>query len=149
MSKIFAVLGLFLMSHFVAKAQFEDTLLIARNTNFLKDLLKKEGNIYPFYVSNQGILPTTYKYSQNKAQCVIKTQKDLFVFIDWTGILYKAINITDSLITFKRIDSTVNLNYNGGGSVYLHQNQIHVLVVIHVLRIIQFHFQTHMEIHCF
>jgi hypothetical protein len=126
MSKIFAVLGLFLMSHFVAKAQFEDTLLIARNTNFLKDLLKKEGNIYPFYVSNQGILPTTYKYSQNKAQCVIKTQKDLFVFIDWTGILYKAINITDSLITFKRIDSTVNLNYNGGGSVYLHQNDIHV-----------------------
>jgi hypothetical protein len=126
MRKIFAVLILFIISHFAARAQHEDTLLIARNTDFLKDLVKREGNVYPFYVSSQGILQTTYKHSQKKAQYVIKTPKDLFVFIDWTGILYKAIDFTDSLITFKRIDSTINLNYNGGGSVYVHQNEIHI-----------------------
>jgi hypothetical protein len=126
MRKIFAALGLFIFSHFVAKAQHEDTHLVARNSRFLKDLVKREGNVYPFYVFNQGILQTTYKHSQKKGQCVIKTPKDLFVLIDWTGILYKAIDFTDSLITFKRIDSTINLNYNGGGSVYVHQNEIHV-----------------------
>lgn len=126
MSKIVIVLGFFLISHFIAKAQHEDTLLIAPNTNFLKDLLKREGNVYPFSGSNQGILKTTYKHSQKRGQYVIKTPKDLFIFLDWTGILYKAIHFTDSLITFKRIDSTINLNYNGGGSVYLHQNEIHV-----------------------
>jgi hypothetical protein len=126
MRKIFAVLSLFIISHFAAKAQHEDTLLIARNTDFLKDLVKRDGNVYPFSGSNQGILKTTYKHSQIRGQYVIKTLKDLFLFIDWTGILYKAIDFTDSLITFKRIDSTINLNYNGGGSVYVHQNEIHV-----------------------
>jgi hypothetical protein len=126
MSKIVAVLGFFLISHFDAKAQHEDTLLFAPNTNFLKDLIRREGNVYPFSGLHQGILRTTYKHSQKRGQYVIKTPKDLFVFLDWTGILYKAIHFTDSLITFKRIDSTINLNYNGGGSVYLHQNEIHV-----------------------
>lgn len=126
MRKIFAVLGLFIFSHFVAKAQHEDTLLMARNTDLLKNLLRREGNIHPFYVSSQGILQTTYKHSQQRAQYVIKTPKNLFVLIDWTGILYKAVHFTDSLITFKRIDSTINLNYNSGGPVYVHQEEIHV-----------------------
>jgi hypothetical protein len=126
MRKIFAVLGLFIFSHFVAKAQHEDTILMARNTDLLKNLLRREGNIHPFYVSSQSILQTTYKHSQQRAQYVIKTPKNLFVLIDWTGILYKAVHFTDSLITFKRIDSTINLNYNSGGPVYVHQEEIHV-----------------------
>lgn len=126
MRKIFAVLGLLIFSHLVLKAQHEDTLLFARSTPFLRELVKREGNVYPFSGMHQGILKTTYKHSQLRGQYVIKTPKDLYVFLDWTGILYKAIHFTDSLITFKRIDSTINLNYNGGGSVYLHQNEIHV-----------------------
>ncbi len=63
MRKIFAVLGFFIFSYFVAKAQHEDTILMARNTDLLKNLLRREGNIHPFLVSSQSILQTTYKHS--------------------------------------------------------------------------------------
>ena len=127
MRNIVATISLVFILCSTAVAQFEDTLVKGPNLPFIKDYLQRKGYVYPVYGSAQTFVKTSYKHSILKGQYLFKLGNDLFAFIDWTGILYKAVEKNDSIITYKRIDSTINLNYNGGGKIYLHQQEIHLL----------------------
>jgi hypothetical protein len=51
-------------------------------------------------------------------QSLIKDEKNLYVVIDQTGIVYRASRILSDYIEFERIDSTYLFGYNGGAIVF-------------------------------
>jgi hypothetical protein len=110
-----------------AFAQFEDTLVYGPAHPFIKDVMLRSGFIYPIWGGAQSFVKTTYKHSILKGQQLIKSGNDIFVYIDWTGMVYKMVGKKDQTFIYKRIDSTININYNGSGKIYLHQKEIHLM----------------------
>jgi hypothetical protein len=60
-----------------------------------------------------------------KSLQAIKSSKDIYIFIHHSGVVFKYFNLEDSLLVFKRIDQTVNLNYNIGSKTFLFKGDIY------------------------
>ena len=73
----------------------------------------------------QHIISTSGTLFSPNAQEVIKHKKQLYVSILQTGFLFQYIGQKDSLAIFKRMDETININYNIGCLTFIHQNQLY------------------------
>ena len=86
----------------------------------LEDL---ETNI--FVRDETSIIPTNGSQFSFSAQVIIKDKNALYVNILKTGFLYQYIGRKDSLAIFKRLDETININYNIGCLTFIYQGQIY------------------------
>jgi len=103
-----------------------DTVYFVKTTNFLQKILTYKDlnaniNLTPenFLIPVQGTI-----YAPN-GQEIIKDEKHFYVNIQQTGFIYELFNQKDSLLEFRRIDRTININYNIGCYHFLHQEKLY------------------------
>jgi hypothetical protein len=70
------------------------------------------------------IIPTNGTLFSPNAQEIIKNKKILYVTIQQTGFLFEYMGLKDSLAIFKRMDATVNINYNIGCLTFIYKDQL-------------------------
>lgn len=75
--------------------------------------------------SNEHIISTAGTLFSPNGQEVIKNKKQLYVSIQQTGFLFQYMGLKDSLAIFKRMDATININYNIGCLTFIHQDQLY------------------------
>ena len=70
-------------------------------------------------------IPTDKTIFIYNSQEIIKKGKTIYIQIAQTGIIYSLKKIEDSLLVFKRMDNTVNVNYNIDANNFLYKNEIY------------------------
>jgi hypothetical protein len=103
-----------------------DTVYFVKKTPFLQKILSYQDldaniNLSPdnYLIPAQGTI-----YGPN-GQEIIKNNNSLYVNIQQTGFLYQLFSQNDSLLEFRRIDRTININYNIGCYNFIHQDQLY------------------------
>ena len=103
-----------------------DTVYFVKKTQFLQKILSYQDldaniNLSPdnYLIPVQGTL-----YGPN-GQEIIKDKKSLYVNIQQTGFVYQLFSQNDSLVEFRRIDRTININYNIGCFNFLQQGNLY------------------------
>ena len=83
------------------------------NNPFLDKITSFKDLEYKVLLSKQNrIIPVEQTLFKINGQEVIKTKDQLYLLISQTGVIYKMVEKQDSVYTFKRIDATININYN-------------------------------------
>lgn len=83
------------------------------NNPFLDKITSFKDLEYKVLLSKQNrIIPVEQTLFKINGQEVIKTKDELYILISQTGVIYKMVEKQDSVYTFKRIDATININYN-------------------------------------
>ena len=83
------------------------------NNPFLDKITSFKDLEYKVLLSKQNrIIPVEQTLFKINGQEVIKTKDELYLLISQTGVIYKMVEKQDSVYTFKRIDATININYN-------------------------------------
>ena len=103
-----------------------DTVYFVKKTPFLQKILTCQD----FY-ANINLSPDNYiipvlgtLYAPN-GQEIIMDDKLIYVNIQQTGFVYQLFSQNDSLLEFRRIDRTININYNIGCYNFIHQDQLY------------------------
>jgi hypothetical protein len=71
------------------------------------------------YISTEG---TIYKLN---GQEIIKSGEHLFIQISQTGMIFSFESKEDSMLIFKRLDKTININYNIDATQFIYQNELY------------------------
>ena len=83
------------------------------NNPFLDKITSFKDLEYKVLLSKQNrIIPVEQTLFKINGQEVIKTKDELYLLISQTGVIYRMEDKQDSVYTFKRIDATININYN-------------------------------------
>lgn len=83
------------------------------NNPFLDKITSFKDLEYKVLLSKQNrIIPVEQTLFKINGQEVIKTKDELYLLISQTGVIYKMVEKQDSVYSFKRIDATININYN-------------------------------------
>jgi hypothetical protein len=107
--------------------QEPDSVLIVKNNDFFKDLVKKTECIPPIYIVPNGLVTPNYVKFKSRGQLLIKTANQLYLSFSGGGWLYKLTNTTPSQLVFKRIDNSENFNYNFNAFYFSHKEEIYNL----------------------
>lgn len=89
----------------------------------LRYLLKDTVTISTISLAYDPIALDVPDFSKNFQQ-LIKHNGSLYLFIDGTGRIYKALNWDDQHVIFERIDSTVFFGYNKGSQKIIYEDSI-------------------------
>jgi hypothetical protein len=103
-----------------------DSVYLVKTTPFLEKVIS-------FHDLNTNINLTVENYMipvegtiyASNGQEIIKDKKNLYVNIQQTGFVYQLFSQKDSLLEFRRIDRTFNINYNIGCYNFIHQDHIY------------------------
>ena len=71
------------------------------------------------------LIPVKGTVFESMGQEILKDKDKLYINIEQTGILFQFTGKQDSFAIFKRIDHTININYNIGCLTFMSQNQIY------------------------
>ena len=119
---------LLLLTILIAKssnAQGPDSTYILPNNPLIKQILAlNDLNANIGLSSETKIIPLKHTILEANAQQIIKKKDDFYVLISQTGFVYKLTNYDSITCVFKRIDHTVNLNYNIDATNFIYQNQL-------------------------
>ena len=107
-------------------AQGPDSVYVVPNNPFLAKIisipdLHARINLSP----ETTIIPLKNTVIAANAQKLYKNGKDIYVFIEQTGFLYKLDKYDSSNCVFRRLDHTVNLNYNINCKNFIYNNEIY------------------------
>jgi len=103
-----------------------DTVYFVKKTPFLQKILSLEDlnaniNLSP----DNHIIPVLGTLYAPNGQEIIMDDKLIYVNIQQTGFVYQLFSQNDSLLEFRRIDRTININYNIGCYNFIHQDQLY------------------------
>lgn len=102
-----------------------DTLYQVKITPFLDKVLSIQSNFLSIELSADNfIVPVKETIFAPNGQMLLKDNKDIYINIQQTGFLYKLIDVKDSLMAFRRMDRTININYNIGCYNFIHQGNL-------------------------
>ena len=103
-----------------------DTVYYVKNTHFLKKIISLQDLYANINLSSDNyIIPVQGTMFTANGQEIIKDEKHLYVNIQQTGFVYQLVGQMDSLLEFRRIDRTINLNYNIDCLNFLHQGNLY------------------------
>ena len=107
-------------------AQGPDTLYKVPNNPFITQIINfKNHNLSVALSLETAQIPLSNTMLAPNAQRLIKNGSDIYILIEQTGFTYKLINWDSSTCVYKRIDHTVNLNYNINCLNFFYQNQLY------------------------
>ena len=103
-----------------------DTVYFVKKTPFLQKILSYQDldaniNLSP----DNNLIPLQGTVYGPNGQEIIKNNNSLYVNIQQTGFVYQLFSQNDSLLEFRRIDRTININYNIGCYNFLHEDQLY------------------------
>lgn len=127
--KLFSVLLLSIFICFFSencKAQGPDSVYVVPNTPFLSKVISIPDLHTSIILSPETkVIPLNNTIIASNAQKLYKNGSEIYVFIEQTGFLYKLVRYDSSNCVFKRLDQTVNLNYNINCKNFIYNNEIY------------------------
>ena len=103
-----------------------DTVYLVKTTPFLEKIISLGDLNANINLSPENyIIPVLGTLYAPNGQEIIKNDKNLYVNIQQTGFVYQLFSQNDSLLEFRRIDRTINLNYNIGCYNFLYEDQLY------------------------
>jgi hypothetical protein len=103
-----------------------DTVYFVKKTPFLQKILTCQDFYANINLSpDNHIIPVLGTLYAPNGQEIIMDDKLIYVNIQQTGFVYQLFSQKDSLLEFRRIDRTININYNIGCYNFLHQGQLY------------------------
>ena len=122
--KLLGLLLIFLV--FQAKAQGPDSVYTVPNTPFLSHIIaSKQLNTAINLSSDTYPIPVQNTVIAANAQLLLKQGEVIYILIRQTGFVYKLIRSDSTKCVFKRIDHTVNLNYNIDCKNFIYQGGLY------------------------
>lgn len=107
-------------------AQGPDSVYKVPNSPFIGQLLSfKALNASINLSDGTKQIPIYDGVINGNAQHLIKEGDDIYIFIEQTGFVYKLIKIDTDSMVYKRLDKTVNLNYNINCLNFIYQNNLY------------------------
>lgn len=103
----------------------EDSLITVQSNRFITDLLGKKEYVYPLFIGPGSFLRFTTGLLNERSQILVKTSNSLYVLLSGSGFLFELENPGADTLRFKRIDKTVNINYNQGAYVFHHGKDVY------------------------
>ncbi len=123
-AKLLGLLLIFLV--FQAKAQGPDSVYTVPNTPFLSHIIaSKQLNTAINLSSDTYPIPVQNTVIAANAQQLLKQGEVIYILIRQTGFVYKLIESDSTKCVFKRIDHTVNLNYNIDCKNFIYQGGLY------------------------
>jgi len=102
----------FILSANAAIIQLPERFKIT-NSPFLDKITSIQDLECKVFLSKQNeIIPVDGTIFKMNGQELIKTKEKLYLLISQTGVIYQLEDKVDSSYTFRRIDNTININYN-------------------------------------
>jgi hypothetical protein len=115
-----------LLQREITFSQISDSLIFSRKINYLKTILETKEYLYPIRSKEASVfLDIPIGVYPEKEQILYKTPDGIFIRFDGTGFIFKLVGLNDSLASFKRIDKTVNINYNLGAFNFISGKDIY------------------------
>ncbi len=115
-----------LFSSTQAYSQMPDTSFLVPNSPLLTKLINSKDLNTTIFLSNEaGIIPFKGTFLSANGQKIIKNGDQIFVLIQQTGFVYKLSTYDSSTCLFKRIDHTINLNYNIDCKNFIYKGQLY------------------------
>ena len=115
-----------LLTCYKVQAQGPDSVYIVPKTPFITQLLAFKALNVNINLSKQNQqIPVHNNIIDGNAQELIKQGNDLYVFIEQTGFVYKLDSYDSATCVYKRMDKTVNLNYNIDCKNFIYQNNLY------------------------
>jgi hypothetical protein len=90
---------------------------------FIMSIDSLQGRIMTSFPYNS--IPTQNGFYKNNVQEILKKGNMVYIHIAQTGIVFKLDKTEDSLLVFKRIDKTYNINYNIDGNTFLFKDELY------------------------
>jgi hypothetical protein len=107
-------------------AQGPDSVFVVPNTPFLSKIISIPDLHTSISLSPETtLIPLKNTIIASNAQKLYKNGADIYVFIEQTGFLYKLVHYDTANCVFKRLDHTVNLNYNINCKNFIYKNEIY------------------------
>jgi hypothetical protein len=107
-------------------AQGPDSAYIVPKSSFITQLLEFKDLNTSINLSDQTKqIPVKDDVIDGNAQVLIKKGNEIYVFIEQTGFVYKLASIDSVNCVYKRIDKTVNLNYNIDCLNFIYKNSLY------------------------
>jgi hypothetical protein len=115
-----------LLTCFKVQAQGPDSVYIVPKTPFITQLLAFKALDVNINLSKQNQqIPVHDNIIDGNAQELIKQGNNIYVFIEQTGFVYKLFSYDSATCVYKRMDKTVNLNYNIDCKNFIYQNNLY------------------------
>jgi len=115
-----------LLTYSPLKAQGPDSVYIVPKTPFIAQLLAFKALNVNINLSKQNQqIPVHNHIIDGNSQELIKQGNDIYVFIEQTGFVYKLASYDSTTCVYKRMDKTVNLNYNIDCKNFIYQNKLY------------------------
>jgi hypothetical protein len=109
-----------------SQAQGPDSVYVVPNTPFLSKIISIPDLHTSINLSSETtLIPLKNTIIASNAQKLYKNGADIYVFIEQTGFLYKLVKYDSINCVFKRLDHTVNLNYNINCKNLIYNNEIY------------------------
>ena len=103
-----------------------DTVYFVKKTIFLQKLISYQDLYANINLSPDNyLIPVQGTVYEPNGQEIIKDKNGLYVNIQQTGFVYQLFGQNDSLLEFRRIDRTININYNIGCYHFLHEDKLY------------------------
>lgn len=102
----------------------KDLLLRAKKEKFLVDIFSRDGFIYPAYGSANIFLHPSDPVYANKPQIIIKENNKFLITLGASGRVYQYESEDDTSYLFKRLDNSLNQNYNIGGYYFTYNGKL-------------------------
>jgi hypothetical protein len=117
---------LFLFSSQKARAQGPDSVYIVPTTPFITQLLSfKQLNANIILSEATKQIPVHDGVIDGNGQHLLKQGDDIYIFIMQTGFLYKLVSLDTANCVYKRLDKTVNINYNINCKNFIYKDNIY------------------------
>ena len=104
-----------------------DSLNLVKIDPYFRKILESNHELFVIGGGPQSVLKTSEPVFKDKGQQIIKTDSNLYIHMEGSGRLYRAMPYNDSVIQFIRIDKTESINYNGGGFLFSSGEDIYIL----------------------
>ena len=116
----------FLLSLEITFSQTTDSIIYTNKVEYLKKLKETREYIYPIRSKTPAsFLNIPLGVYPEKEQVLLKVGNEIYIRFDGTGFTFKLTDLRDSIATFKRIDRTINFNYNIGAYHFNSDNEIY------------------------
>jgi hypothetical protein len=114
-----------LLTSLYAIAQGPDSVYIVPKTPFINQILSfKQLNANIILSEATKQIPVKDGVIDVNGQHLLKQGDDVYIFIMQTGFLYKLISQSPDSIIYKRLDKTVNINYNINCKNFIYKDNI-------------------------
>ena len=115
----------FLIRANAAIIQLPEQFTVTNNPFLVKLTSLQEFECKVFLSKQNEMIPLEGTIFKMNGQELIKTKEKLYLFISQTGVIYQLEDKVDSSYTFRRIDNTININYNIASNNFVWDKRIY------------------------